>query len=161
MTYTYWPHPHGWNTWHHRLLSLANHVASWSKDPSTQTGCVIADGKRVVSLGYNGLPSGVRDSYARLNDRPTKYAMTIHAEVNALLEARNANLVGCTAYVWPWPPCSQCAAALIQAGIKSVWTITPTEEQIERWGDSFKHTQVMFNEAQVSLKVVPPAWLED
>jgi deoxycytidylate deaminase len=40
--------------WDRRFLELARHVAAWSKDPSTQVGAVVAEGKRVVSLGYNG-----------------------------------------------------------------------------------------------------------
>src|SRR4051812_17995840 len=99
----------GWNKWHHRFLSLAQHVAGWSKDPSTQTGCVIVRPDRTVaSMGYNGFPRRVHDGYHRYNDRPTKYAMVVHAEANAILHAHD-DLTGCTAYVYPWPPCSSCA----------------------------------------------------
>ena len=45
--------------WDVRFLKLAHEVASWSKDPSTKVGCVLVKGKKVVSLGYNGLPMGV------------------------------------------------------------------------------------------------------
>ena len=42
--------------WDDRFIELANFVASWSKDPSTQVGAVIANSntKRVVSMGFNG-----------------------------------------------------------------------------------------------------------
>ena len=52
--------------WDVRFLKLAHEVASWSKDPSTKVGCVLVKGKKVVSLGYNGLPMGVEDSIERL-----------------------------------------------------------------------------------------------
>jgi len=52
------------------------------------------------------------------------------------------------------PPCSQCAAAIIQKGIKRVITVEPNKEQIERWGDDFKETQMLFNEASIDLVLI-------
>ena len=52
---------------------------------STKVGCVLVKGKKVVSLGYNGLPMGVEDTFERLNNRELKYEMTVHAEINASL----------------------------------------------------------------------------
>jgi len=55
------------NKWHIRFLRLAREVSSWSKDPSTKVGCVIVDqSRRVVSLGFNGLPSGLAKRPPRL-----------------------------------------------------------------------------------------------
>ena len=73
--------------WDVRFLKLAHEVASWSKDPSTKVGCVLVKGKKVVSVGYNGLPMGIEDSIERLTDRELKYEMTVHAEVNAVTTA--------------------------------------------------------------------------
>ncbi len=151
----------GWNKWHHRYLALARHVGGWSKDPSTQTGCVIVRPDRsIASVGYNGFPRGVNDDTDRLYDRPTKYAMVVHAEVNAILAAR-ASVEGCTLYCMPWPPCADCAGAIIQAGIVHVVSIEPTTEQRERWGDSFEHMEVMFREAGVRLDTVPARWMDE
>ena len=48
---------------------------------------VIADDdNRVVSIGYNGFPKGVKDDH-RLDNRELKYEMIVHAEANALLFA--------------------------------------------------------------------------
>ena len=71
--------------WDQRFMDLANFVAAWSKDPSTQVGAVIANPhtKRVVSMGYNGFPSGVGDHDHRLENREIKYEMIVHAETNA------------------------------------------------------------------------------
>lgn len=140
--------------WDSRFISLAAHVAGWSKDPSTQTGCVIVRPDRsVASVGYNGFPRGVEDIPKRLSDRTTKYAMVVHAETNAVLSAYE-RLDGCTVYVHPWPPCSSCAGILIQAGIKRVVAPSPTAEQLERWGDSFAIAATMFDEALVTLDLV-------
>lgn len=137
--------------WDKRFLKLAEHVASWSKDPSTKCGAVIANEKRIVSLGFNGFPSGTDDSESFYNDRPEKYRRVIHAEQNAMAFS-NSNIAGCTLYVWPMPPCSQCAAMITQRGIRRVVTVKPNSEQIDRWGDSFKSTINMFNESGVSLE---------
>ena len=135
--------------WDKRMLDLAAHVATWSKDPSTQTGAVIVRPDRTVaSMGYNGLPRQVKDHADRLNDRTTKYAMTVHAEPNAIIAAKEP-LTGYTIYVHPWPPCGPCAASIIQAGIRRVVTVEPTAEQYERWGDSMDLAFAMFGEANV------------
>jgi len=44
--------------WDNRFLDLCEHVSEWSKDPSTKVGAVITEGIHIVSIGYNGLPSG-------------------------------------------------------------------------------------------------------
>jgi dCMP deaminase len=140
--------------WDRRFLAMAELVASWSKDPSTQCGCVLVDSdRRVISLGYNGPPQRVRDTYHRLNDRATKLAITLHAEDNALNFARRS-LVGCAAYVWPMPPCSQCAARLIQAGIARIVSVQPSEAHLERWGVSFMLAADLYQDAGVTLDLV-------
>ncbi|MBO0217682.1 cell division protein DedD, partial [Vibrio sp. Vb2880] len=48
--------------WAKRLYQMAELVASWSKDPSTQVGAVITKQNRIVSVGFNGYPHGVSDS---------------------------------------------------------------------------------------------------
>lgn len=142
------------NSWDNFFIGMAEYVATASKDPSTQTGCVIARLDRTVaSVGYNGFPRGVIDSERRLADRKIKYAMVVHAEANAVLSAY-ARLDGCTAYVHPWPPCSSCAGVLIQAGIARVVAPTPTTEQLERWGESFGFARLMLDEARVKLELL-------
>ena len=70
--------------WDVRMLRLAKHISSWSKDPSTKVGCVITDVQnRIMGIGYNGFPHGLADK--NLDDREHKYARTVHAEMNAIL----------------------------------------------------------------------------
>ena len=133
--------------WDARFLELAKLVSTWSKDPSTQVGAVITRGKFVVSLGFNGHPKGVTDSPGRLENREVKYRTIIHAEINAILTAKQ-DLEGCTIYLWPFMPCSQCGAAIVQAGIRRV--VAPEAEN-DRWAESFKFTTEMFTEAGVEL----------
>lgn len=103
---------------------MASLVASWSKDPGTKVGAVIVrPDLTVASLGYNGFPRGVVDFPKYLNNKEEKYARTVHAELNAILNSKEP-LSGYTLYWYPGVlgTCSQCAAAIIQSGIKRVVT---------------------------------------
>lgn len=137
--------------WDRRFINLAEHIAGWSKDPSTKVGAVIVDGKRrVISMGYNGFPRGLSDD-GRLNYRDTKLALALHAEANAILFAK-CDLVGATIYTWPMMPCSHCASLIIQSGINRVVSIPNSNP---RWQESFEISQIVFEEAAVSLNMLP------
>jgi dCMP deaminase len=145
------------NKWDERFLALAAHVAQWSKDPSTKTGAVLVDTRRrVLGVGYNGFARGVDDAPDRLNDRPMKLKLTVHAEANTILNA-SGNARGATMYLHPWPPCAPCAGLVIQAGIVHVIAPKPTPEQRERWGADFELMERLFEEANVGLYQVDGA----
>jgi dCMP deaminase len=131
-------------------MALAEHVATWSKDPSTKVGCVIADKhNRIVSLGFNGFPRGVKDLAERYNDRPTKHLFVAHAERNALDNAP-LSVEGCTLYS-PLLPCSECAKSIIQKGITKVVSYEPVED-VEHF--HWHVTKQMFLEAGVQLYLI-------
>lgn len=132
--------------WDRRFLELADHVAQWSKDPSTKVGAVVVDHKnRVVSMGYNGFPRGIDDDDSRYSDRPTKHLYVAHAERNAL---DNAPLMveGCTLYS-PLLPCNECAKSIIQKGITRVVSYHNMREDTFNWNI----TRQMFFEARIEL----------
>ena len=82
------------NKWDKRFLDLAKHIATWSKDPSTQVGCVVVGPDREIrSTGFNGLPRGIEDTDERLNNREIKYPMICHAEENAIMHAARTCLL--------------------------------------------------------------------
>ena len=140
--------------WDRRMLGLVNLIATWSKDPSTGVGAVIIDAKnRVVSLGYNGFPRAVCDSDEALFDRDEKLRRTIHAEKNAILFARR-DLTGATLYVTHYP-CSQCAAFIVQAGIKQVVTRPPAPDFFERWKGDIEEAKRIFADAGVDWVALP------
>ena len=138
--------------WHKRFLELAQHVSTWSKDPSTQVGCVIAnDDKKVVALGYNGFPKGIKDTDERLKDRETKYKYVVHSEPNAIANA-TGSVEGCTIYTYPFAPCSECMKQIITHGIKRVvYPIDEDEGRQERWGTELTLAEDMANEAGVEM----------
>lgn len=138
--------------WDLRFLDLAKHISTWSKDPSTQLGAVIVDkNKRVISMGYNGFPRGVKDTPERLNNREVKYSMVVHGEMNAIIFATQP-LEGSTLYIWPFLSCSVCTAVIINAGVKRV--VAPLNDN-PRWIESFKLSQTLYFEAGVQVILLP------
>lgn len=140
------------NKWDARFLRLAQVVSSWSKDPSTKVGAaIVRDDKTIVSVGYNGFPRGCDDDVALYADRPTKYMRTVHAEVNAILTARES-VEGCTLYVWPLHPCASCTGVIIQSGIKHV--VAYMKDEPGQWADQFKTARKMCEEAGIKITMV-------
>ena len=139
--------------WDKRFLQLAKHISEWSKDPSTQVGCVVVGPDRELrSTGFNGLPRGIEDNEQRLNNREIKYPLICHAEENAIMHAARIgmSLKDCTAYV-TWPPCTRCARSLIQAGISTI--VYPKDIEIpDRWMEDFNLSLNMLKDANISLK---------
>ena len=111
-------------TWDEYFMGIAILSSLRSKDPSTQVGACIVDGdKKVVSIGYNGMPRHIHDEDLTWNKGEgldSKYLYVCHAEMNAILNTRNGSaLKDCTLYVTLFP-CNECAKAIIQVGIKEV-----------------------------------------
>lgn len=132
--------------WDRRFLDTAKHFASWSKDPSTQVGAVIVrPDKTIASVGYNGFSRGVDDTPDRYANRDFKYEAIVHGEINAILAAKEP-LQGYTLYVWPLPPCSRCAAMIIQTGITRV--VSPANSN-PRFSDSCALGRRLFAEAGI------------
>jgi dCMP deaminase len=135
--------------WNKRFMDLAEHVAEWSKDPSTKVGAVIVNEKRqVLSMGYNGFPRSVYDCKERYNDRSTKLKFVAHAERNAL-DNTYTDVEGATLYSTLYP-CSDCAKGIIQRGIKRVVTSKAWYENQAKIFN-FDTTETMFKEADVEV----------
>lgn len=141
--------------WDLRFIGLAQHISTWSKDPSTKVGCVVVgEDREIRSTGFNGFPRGINDDEERLTDREKKYPLICHAEENAIMHAARigVSLKDSTAYV-TWPPCSRCARSLIQAGIREI--VYPETGKIpERWIEDFTISDSMLNEAGVAVRTI-------
>lgn len=141
-----------WDEW---FITLARAVAAKSKDPSTQVGAIIVRKDRTIAAaGFNGFPRGITDTDERLNDRPTKYSLIIHGEMNAILTAREP-LKGYTLYTVPFMPCDRCFVHVIQAGIKRVVFPKATADQETRWGEAFARVKLLAAEAKIELVEMP------
>ena len=118
-------------SWDDYFMGIAILAGKRSKDPSTQVGACIVSGpssdehsnNTILSVGYNGLPLGCSDDEfpwdRNGNFLDTKYPFVVHAELNAILNARGKSLVGARIYVALFP-CNECSKAIIQSGIREV-----------------------------------------
>ncbi len=134
--------------WTGRFLNLAQHIAQWSKD-STKVGAVAVDpvSRKVLEMGYNGPPRGVRDLPSRF-DRPAKYKWACHSEASMVAHAARSVLEGSTVYV-THAPCCDCAKLLINAGVaKVVYGAGQTNMNPEM----FTAAATMFAEAGVEVE---------
>ena len=109
--------------WDEYFMGVALLSAKRSKDPNTQVGaCIVTEDKRLVGLGYNGLPRGCSDDefpWERDGEfLNTKYPFVCHAELNAILNSTRS-LKDCIIYVALFP-CHECSKAIIQSGIKEI-----------------------------------------
>lgn len=137
--------------WRDRYLDLAKQVSTWSKDPSRKIGAVAVGSKgQILSQGFNGFPRGILDSADRYNDRPMKYRLVVHAEMNVIYNAtfNGVSLDGASLYVYGLPVCSECAKGIIQVGIKDV-TIYTDDAVPAMWTDAYELTSDMFKESGV------------
>ena len=111
-------------SWDEYFMGVAKLSGLRSKDPNTQVGCCIVNqNKKIVAVGYNGMPMGCNDKDFPWDVKEgslenTKYAYVVHAELNAILNSTQ-QLCGCTIYVSLFP-CNECSKMIVQNGIKEV-----------------------------------------
>ena len=145
-------------SWDDYFMGIALLAAKRSKDPNTQVGACIVSGDNpngfnhntILSVGYNGLPIGCSDDqfpWDREGDfLNTKYPFVVHAELNAILNARGKSLVGAKIYVALFP-CNECCKAIIQCGIREVIYLSNKYAD----SDAVKASIRMFKAAGVKL----------
>lgn len=133
-------------SWDEYFLNLTDTIASRSKDPNTQVGCVIVDpNNRIVSTGYNGFPPGIKDLPERWQ-KGEKKKWVIHCEMNAMMFAKQ-NLDNCIMYLGFWP-CPDCARHVVVSGIKKVICRTSYYKS--------DFTEQLFKEANVEIITKQP-----
>ena len=111
-------------SWDEYFMGIALLSAQRSKDDNTQVGaCIVNHDNKILSLGYNGMPTGCDDDkmpWEREGDAiNTKYMYVCHAELNAILNSGDTSLKDSILYVTLFP-CNECAKAIIQSGIREV-----------------------------------------
>ena len=150
----------GYLCWDDYFMSVALLSGKRSKDPNTQVGaCIVNKNNVIESIGYNGLPKGCSDDEfpwekegEMLN---TKYPFVVHAELNAILNAKGKDLSGCKIYVALFP-CNECAKAIIQSGVSEVVYLSDKYSNT----DSVKASKMMFKCAGVELRQLVPSYKE-
>jgi dCMP deaminase len=101
------------------LMDIASTIARRSTCNRLSVGAVIALESRVISMGYNGPPSGISHCQHN-NGAPCDDA--VHAEANAIVFAARHGLPtqGTSLYVTHMP-CLRCAQLIINSGIQKVF----------------------------------------
>jgi dCMP deaminase len=127
------------NGWNIKMMELADHIATWSKDRSTRVGAVIVRGKDPIAMGVNGFPCGCDDEKEERHQRPLKYDWVLHAEENAIIKAAKYGHAtdGADMYV-NWFPCSKCAGMIVNAGIKRIFCDQEPDFSNVQFGAGFK-----------------------
>lgn len=136
--------------WIKRFVTLAAHISTWSKDPSTQCGAVIIrPNYTICSVGFNGFPRKMSDDSRLYDNKEYKHSAVIHAEMNALMVAPEP-VKGYWLFMFPIMPCDRCAVHLIQAGITRV--MAPKAESTPNMGDlPYRMARKHFADAGVKL----------
>ena len=139
-------------SWDEYFMGIALLSAMRSKDDSTQVGaCIVNSDNKILSLGYNGMPIGCKDT-----DMPwkrqgapldTKYMFVCHAEFNAILNS-GKDLKGAIIYTTLFP-CNECAKAIIQSGIAEVVYMSDKYSD----SDSVLASKRMFDTAGVKYRL--------
>jgi len=134
--------------WDKRFMQMAHLAKMWSKDSNWVGATIVNSNRRVIGLGYNGFPKGIADLGDRLEDKDLKRSLSVHAELNCILNSIEKP-TACTIYVTRHP-CSECAKAIIQAGITRVAS-PKAEIDHPTWGASQARASAMFFEVGIEF----------
>jgi dCMP deaminase len=110
------------------FMKLATDLAARSHCVKAQVGAVLTKDTRIISIGYNGPPSGTHNCDEEWpvtgcpRDSKNSCSLALHAEENAILYAvkNGASLEGSTLYL-TLSPCLACARIIYSSGVKKVW----------------------------------------
>ena len=112
--------------WDKAHLEVAKTYAQLSSARRMKVGAVIVKDNRIISIGYNGMPSGwdnnCEDVVGMPDDQTLKTKKEVlHAESNAITKVAKSteSAEGAVLYT-TCAPCIDCAKLIHQAGIKRV-----------------------------------------
>lgn len=108
------------------FMDIADKVAEQSTCISRQVGSVLVKDNRIISIGYNGTPSGVKHCNEIFTHRCEEHnqfseIQEVHSEMNAILYAlkNGINLDNTTLYI-TISPCKHCCKLILTSGIKKI-----------------------------------------
>jgi dCMP deaminase len=113
--------------WADAFMDTAERFAQLSSAKRLHVGAVVVKDDRIISIGYNGMPSGWDNNceYEEGDELGGYYLKTkpevLHAETNAIakLAKSNESGMGATMFI-THAPCLDCAKLIYQSGIGSV-----------------------------------------
>lgn len=109
------------------FMNLAADLARRSHCVKAQVGAVLTRDTRIISIGYNGPPSGTHNCDEEWpgtgcpRDLKGSCSLALHAEENAIVYAakNGSGLEGATLYI-TLSPCLSCARLIFSSGVKKV-----------------------------------------
>ena len=119
--------------WIDAFMDTASRFAELSSAKRLKVGAVVVQDNRIISIGYNGMPSGWTNECEEVvtptlpylsGDGPTLKTKdeVIHAEANAISKlARDGESGNGASLFCTHAPCIQCAKLIYGAGIKKVY----------------------------------------
>ncbi len=134
-----------------RLLEQAVAAAAGSPNEIRKVGAVLVTADRSTEIaGCNSFPPGVRNLPERIVG-DNRFIWLEHAERAAIFEAARRGLAtdGGT-LVSTYFPCTDCARAIVQTGVKTVATPRP-EFDDPVWGESFRTSATLLAEGAVEI----------
>ena len=117
--------------WIQYYARIAEQTAQLSTARKLKVGCVIVRDNRILSIGYNGTPSGwsneceteIHHHELGMSTLFTKPEV-LHAEANALMKLCQSTESSTSATIFVTHfPCIECAKLIYQAGISQVYYI--------------------------------------
>lgn len=110
-------------------MKVAESFSGLSSAKRLQVGAIVVKEDRIISIGYNGMPSGWDndcEDYHGLdfNGNPTLVTKpeVLHAETNAIAKLAKSSESGNNASIFiTHAPCLDCAKLIYQSGINSVY----------------------------------------
>lgn len=115
--------------WINAFMDTAERFAQLSSAVRLKVGAVVVQDNRIISIGYNGMPSGWTNECEEKmwNVHDEDYTLktkdeVIHAEQNAILKLAKSGDRGDGADLFcTHAPCIHCAKLIYGAGIKKVY----------------------------------------
>ena len=100
-------------------LEVARIYGELSTAERLKVGCIIVKNDRIISIGYNGMPSGGSNVCEENNKTKPE---VLHAETNAITKLAKSTESGEGSYMFcTFAPCVNCAKLIIQSGIKEFY----------------------------------------
>ena len=149
-------------TWDSYFISIAVLVAQRSTCIRRKVGAVIVKDKRILTTGYNGVPTGVKHCLERGCLREERSVPSgerhelcrgLHAEQNAIIQAaiHGVSIKGAHIYCTHMP-CILCVKMLINAGIERIF-------YVEGYNDPL--AQELLNEVGIETILIPSETFAD
>jgi dCMP deaminase len=114
--------------WVDAFMDTAERFAQLSSAVRLKVGAVVVKDNRIISIGYNGMPSGWTNECENIIQHSDDTITTvtkdevIHAEANAIIKlARDGESGNGASLFCTHAPCIHCAKLIHGAGIKTVY----------------------------------------